>query len=273
MTFMKKIINSVLLNILLVLIVVLTIVPFIYMALTSLRHTYALDFSFSLRTMDFKNYVTIFKNYSFFTYLFNSIIVVGGAVIFNIIFSSLAGYSFAKKKFPGKEFIFWIFLATMMIPAQVTLIPMFLIMKKVHLLNTSLALILPLLDAFGVFLCRQFMSEGLPDELIEAAKIDGCKEMSIFINIVIPLAKPVLIALAIFTFITSWNDFIRPLIFITDETKQTLTLALSTLQGNFGTNYGLVMAGATMTFLPPFLFYAFMQKQFVEGIALSGIKE
>jgi multiple sugar transport system permease protein len=265
-------VSAILTHILFVVLVLLTLAPFLYMGLTSFRHTYVLDFSFKLSEMDLKNYVTIFKNYKFFDYLLNSLIVVSAACILNTIISSLAGYAFAKKHFPAKHLIFWIYLATMIIPAQVTLIPMFIIMKKLHLLNTLVALFLPILNAFGVFLCRQFMKDGIPDELIEAARMDGCREFRIYYSLVLPLAKPVLMSLAVFTFITSWNDFIWPLIILTDSTKQTLTLALSTLQGNYATNYGLVMAGATLTFLPPFLFYVFMQKQFVEGVAFSGIK-
>jgi len=259
-------------NALFALLVVLTVVPFLYMALMSFRDTGLLDFSFRMDEMDLGNYVTIFKNYSFFSYFMNSLLVVGSACVLNTIFSSLAGYAFAKKQFPGKRGLFWLYLATMIMPAQVTLIPTFIIMKQLDMLNTLTALVLPILNAFGVFLCRQFMQEGLPDELIEAARMDGCRELRLFAFIVLPLAKPVLVSLAVFTFITTWNDFIWPLVIITDSTKMTLTLALSTLQTSYTTNYGLVTAGATLTFLPPFLFYLFMQRQFVEGIAFSGIK-
>ena len=252
--------------------VVVSVAPFLYMLLTSFRHTYRMDFSFDFRAMDLRNYVAIFNNYSFLDYLFNSLFVVAAACILNTIISSLAGFAFAKKAFPGKEAIFWVYLATMIVPAQVILIPTYMIMRELHLLNNLFALFLPVLNAFGVFLCRQFMKDGIPDELMEAARIDGCRELRIFASIVIPLSKPVLVSLAVFTFITTWNDFIWPLIMITDSAKSTLTLALSTLQGSYATNYGLVAAGATLTFLPPFLFYLFMQKQFVEGIAFSGIK-
>ena len=130
---------------------------------------------------------------------------------------------------------------------------------------------LPILNAFGVFLVRQFML-GLPDELLEAAKIDGCTEVKVFLKIVIPLIKTVLISLTMFTFITCWNDFLWPLITITEEKKKTLTLLISALKGNYSTNYGLVMAGSFLAFAPPFLLYIALQKEFVQGIALSGIK-
>jgi len=259
-------------NILFALLVVLTILPFIYMALMSFHDTATLDFHFRVDKFDLDNYKRIFKNYNFFGYLSNSLYVVASACVLNTFISSMAGYAFAKKHFPLKRELFWVYLATMMIPAQVTLIPTFIIMKQLDLLNTLTALYLPILNAFGVFLCRQFMQEGLPDELIEAARMDGCRELRIYTSVVLPLAKPVLVSLAVFTFITTWNDFIWPLVIITDSAKQTLTLALSTLQTNYTVNYGLVTAGTTLTFLPPFLFYVFMQKQFVEGIAFSGIK-
>ena len=221
--------------------------------------------------MDLRNYQNLFSNFALLTYVKNSLIVVSCACFFNVVIASLAGYAFAKKQFPLKEAIFWLYLATLMMPGQVILIPVFTIMKGMGLLNTYPALFLVILDAFGVFLMRQFM-EGIPDELLEAARIDGCGELGIFCRVVLPLSRPVVVSLVVFTFITSWNDFIWPLILVTQDKMKTLTLALSMLQSNYGTNYGLVMAGATMAFVFPFVLYCFLQKEFVEGIALSGIK-
>ena len=257
--------------VILILVAITTIFPFVYMLLTSLKQTSSMDLDFSISKVNFDNYKTIFKNYDFGRYFFNSSIVVVVACLLNAIISSMAAYGFAKKKFKGSEFLFWIYLATLMVPSQVILIPMFVMTQKLHLMNTYGALIFPIINAFGVFLIRQFMV-SVPDELIEAARIDGCREFRIFISIVIPLIKPVLVSLTVFTFITTWNDFVWPLITITDSAMSTLTLALSSLQGNYATNYGLVMAGAALTFLPPFILYIFLQKQFVEGIALSGVK-
>jgi multiple sugar transport system permease protein len=158
-----------------------------------------------------------------------------------------------------------------MIPGQVTLIPMFVIMRKLDLLNSYTALVIPILNAFGVFLMRQFM-KSIPDELLEAAKVDGCPEWKVFLYIIIPLIKPVLISLTVFTFVTSWNDFLWPLVVITQSERSTLTVALSLLKTSYSTNYGLIMAGAAISFIFPFTLYAILQRQFMEGIALSGIK-
>ena len=140
-----------------------------------------------------------------------------------------------------------------------------------NLLNTYFSLVVLILNAFGVFLLRSFM-DSVPDELLEAAKVDGCPEYRIFIQIVIPLIKPALISLVVFTFVTSWNDFLWPLVSTTDSSMYTLTVSLSLLKTQYATNYGLVLAGAAVSFVFPFILYVFLQKQFVEGIALSGIK-
>ena len=260
-----------LINLALLGMVVVSLYPFVFMLLTSLTQKRIMSASFDFSAMDLRNYQNLFSNFALLTYVKNSLIVVRCACFFNVVIASLAGYAFAKKQFPLKEAIFWLYLATLMMPGQVILIPVFTIMKGMGLLNTYPALFLVILDAFGVFLMRQFM-EGIPDELLEAARIDGCGELGIFCRVVLPLSRPVVVSLVVFTFITSWNDFIWPLILVTQDKMKTLTLALSMLQSNYGTNYGLVMAGATMAFVFPFVLYCFLQKEFVEGIALSGIK-
>ncbi|SEU05277.1 carbohydrate ABC transporter membrane protein 2, CUT1 family [Lacrimispora sphenoides] len=249
----------------------LAMAPFIYMMLVSLTQKTVLDLNFENADFSFINYNRVFRNFNLATNLANSIIVTVSACVLNCVISSMAAYAFAKKKFPFRDQLFSIYLATLMIPGQVTLIPVFTIMKKLGLMNTYPALFLPIINAFGVFLIRQFMVT-IPDELLEAASIDGCGENRIFISIVIPLIKSVMVSLMIFTFITCWNDFLWPLVIVTKPERQTLTLAISALKGSYSTNYGLVMAGSTLTFLPPFLLYIFLQKQFVEGIAMSGIK-
>ena len=247
------------------------IIPFVIMSLFSLTQKTELNLVFHLDDFSFKNYIMIFTGTKIGRYLLNSVIVVVGSCFFNNVICSMGAYAFAKKRFPGRDKLFLLYIATMMIPSQVTLIPVFLIIKKLGLINTYTAMMIPFVNAFGVFLFRQFMV-NIPEDLLEAARIDGCGEVYIFTKIVLPLVKPVLISLTIFTFITAWNNYLWPLVFATTDTMQTLTLAIATLQGNYSINYGLVMAGATISFLPPFILYALLQKQFVEGIALSGIK-
>ena len=249
----------------------LAIFPFAYMMLVSLTQKTVLDLNFADAEYSLINYNRVFRNFNLAVNLANSIIVTVSPCVLNCIISSMAAYGFAKKRFPFRDQLFTIYLATLMIPGQVTLIPVFTIMKKLGLMNTYPALFLPIINAFGVFLMRQFMV-SLPDELLEAARIDGCGENRIFISIVIPLIKSVIVSLTIFTFISCWNDFLWPLVIVTKPQMQTLTLAISALKGSYSTNYGLVMAGSTLTFLPPFVLYVFLQKQFVEGIAISGIK-
>ncbi len=264
--------TSTLINLILAFMVFLALIPFLYMIFTSFRQVYSAgDLNFRIQDFNLNNYKSIFNSFPFFQYFFNSTLVSAFSCFLNVMVATLAGYGFAKKEFPGREIIFFFFLATLMVPGQVIIIPIYVIMNKLNLLNTYIALILPTVGAFGVFLMRQFMV-NIPDELIEAAKIDGCKELTLFFKIIIPLIKPVIISLTIFILISVWNDLIWPLVVVSDKSRTTLTLGLSVLQGVYRTNYGLLMAGSTLTFLPPFLMYIFFQNKFVEGIALTGIK-
>lgn len=247
------------------------ITPFIYMATMSLTQKEMMDLDFDIATFSLKNYARVIANFNILNNLKNSIIVTVSSCILNSIFCSMAAYAFAKKRFPFRDGLFSIYLATLMIPGQVTMIPVFVIMKNLGLINTYPALILPIINAFGVFLIKQFMVK-VPDDLLDAARIDGCSENRIFLTIVIPLIQSVLFSLVIFTFITSWNDFLWPLVIASKPEVKTLTLAIAALKGSYSTNYGLVMAGSVFTFTPPFLLYIVLQKQFVEGIAMSGIK-
>ena len=180
------------------------IAPFIYMVIMSFTQSTTLMLHWSdIDFGDFTNFNYVLKKTGFIRALANSVIVVFGSCLFNCIIASMAAYGFAKKKFPGSNVIFRIYLLTLMIPGQVTMIPVFIMMNKAGLTNTYFALIVVILNAFGVFLIRQFM-DTVPDELLEAAKVDGCPEYRIFIQIVIPLIKPVLISLVVFTFVTSW---------------------------------------------------------------------
>ncbi|MGP5377666.1 carbohydrate ABC transporter permease [Brachybacterium alimentarium] len=251
--------------------VLLAALPFVFMAVTSVQET--MRMTATLNTADFTldNYVRLFLENKFAQALLTSVIVVVIACVLNIVVCSMAAFAFEKNPFPGSEAVFWIYIATMMVPGQVTLIPLYGIIRDLGLLNTHLALALPVVNAFGVFLIRQFM-KGIPNDLLDAARIDGATDFRIFLRIVIPLVRPVIVALAVFTFLSTWNDFLWPLVSITDAGMETVTLAAANLQGRFTTDYGLVMAGATVTFLVPLTLYVLLQRQFVEGIVSSGVK-
>ncbi|MCT4508461.1 MAG: carbohydrate ABC transporter permease [Tepidibacter sp.] len=267
-----KSIKQIIGNILLLMIASCMIVPFVYMLLTSFKVTYtAYNFDFSLSDMTLQNYITIIRDTNFSHYFFNSLFISMSGVVLNVLFSSLAGFAFAKKEFSGNEKIFFFMIMTLIIPSQVTMIPLYIIMRELGWINSYLALILPIPTAFGVFLMRQAILK-IPNDLIDSARIDGCSDIRIFFEIVVPLIKPAIITLTIFTFIGAWNEFLWPLIVTTNDSIRTLTVGLSSLNSQYTVNYGLIMAGTTLTFLPSFIIYLILQKRFVEGVTLSGIK-
>ncbi len=253
----------------------ITLIPFFWMVSTSFKS------GGSIMTMpprwipyDFtlKHYTKLFEEVNFLLHFSNSLIVAVGATVVSLIVNALAGYAFAKFRFPGRERLFALLLATMMIPGQVTMMPVFMLMKELKLLNTFTGLIIPgSASVFAIFLMKQFM-EGIPDELLEAARIDGCSEFTIFWRIVLPLCKPVIATLALFTFMGSWNMFLWALIIMLDESKYTLPVALANLNGQHGTEWGLLMAGAVVVVLPVIIVFLFMQKYYIRGITMSGLK-
>ena len=258
---------------LLVLLLVLAgaMLPFFFMVVTSLQDTDNVSLNFSTTRMNLSNFVSLFTSYDFGSAILTSAIVVVLACTMNLVVTSLAAFAFEKKPFRGSEALFTVYIVSMMIPAQVTIIPMFTIMRNLDLLNTHLSLALPIVNAFGVFLIRQFLST-IPDELLEAARLDGASDLRIFRTIVLPLIRPVLVALTIFTFISTWNDFLWPLVSITDSQMQTVTLAAANMVGNLTQEYGLIMAGSLVSFLAPFVIYIILQRQFVAGVTASGLK-
>ncbi len=203
---------------------------------------------------------------------FNSVIVSLSVTAFHVIFDSLAGYAFAKKRFPGRNVLFWLILSTLMVPAYVTIIPMYLVTRNLHLLNTLWAVILPgTADVFGIFLMRQYI-QTLPSELEDAARVDGCSELGVFWRIVLPLSKPAIGALAIFTFVRHWNDFFWPLLVLIGSDKYTLTVGVAGLQGEFNTDYGVIFAGAALAALPMIIFFLAFQRYFLEGVRMGALK-
>ena len=203
----------------------------------------------------------------------NSAIVALSVTVFQLITCAMAAYAFARIQFPGREIIFFVFLATMMIPFQLTIIPIFLTMKQIGLLDTLLSLILPpaLFSAFGVFLLRQFIL-GLPLELEEAAIVDGANRWTIFWQVILPLLRAPLAALGIFTFIAQWNDFFRPLIMLNTPSNFTVPLMLSQFRGQYATEWTLVMAGSVIAVLPLLIVYILAQRHIIRGIAMTGLK-
>lgn len=252
-------------------------IPYIWMIVTSIKPIEEIQTyppSFTVRNPTVEPYRELFYLLPMGRYLFNSFFVASVVTLCNVFFCSLAGYAFAKHNFYGRDKIFLLLLSAIMIPYQVNLIPGFIIVKNLGWLNSFYALIIPnLAMAFGVFLCRQYIM-SIPNDLIDAAKIDGCSEFAIYRLIIFPLIKPALATLAIFTFLSQWNSFVWPLIVINTSSMRTVPLALSALssQFGFGANVAMVMAGATVVTLPALIVFIFFQKYFIKGIASIGFK-
>jgi len=217
-------------------------------------------------------YNQIFTKLNFGRFFLNSAYISTIITASVLLTSSFVGYVFAKFDFWGKEFIFIMILSTMMIPFAVTMIPLYLIMSKLGWVDSHLALIIPgLYSTFGIFLMRQFMST-VPNELREAAIVDGCGEFRTFWSIILPQCKPALAALGIFTFMWNWDNFLWPLIVLNSENNFTLPVGLSMFSQQWWTNYGLVMAGATISVIPILIVFLIFQRHFIEGIVLTGLK-
>jgi len=251
------------------------LVPFFWMISTSLKTAYdavkvpPVWFS---NPLQFSNYVKLFQEQPLVKFILNTVKIVVIVLLGQLFFSSLAAYAFARIKFVGRNVLFFIYIGTMMVPTQVTLIPTYLLFAKVGITDSHIPLILPqFFSAFGVFLLRQFFL-SLPMELEESAKIDGCNRFQIYWKIMLPLIKPALMTLAVFTFMSVWNDYMGPLIYLTSVSKYTISLGLAFFKGTYITSWHLMMAGAVVSLIPILVFYLAAQKYFEQGIAFSGIK-
>lgn len=252
------------------------IFPFIWIVLSSLKSSSELIvfppqlFPSKLR---WDNYSKVINEINIMRMFFNSLVVSISVTSGQLVFCSLSGYAFAKMNFPGRDKLFRLYLATMMVPGTVTLIPMYIIFVRFGLVNSYWGLILPGFfgGAFGVFLTRQFFMT-LPSQLGEAARIDGAGYLRIFAQVYLPLIKPILATLGIFSFMGSWNDFLWPLIVIQSGKLKTLTVGLSSFQGLYGSKFNLLMAGAVLSIIPVLFAFLCAQSYFIEGIALSGMK-
>lgn len=221
----------------------------------------------------FSMYNYLFEHTNIWRWFFNSFYIAVVATLGILVFDTMAGYVLAKKRFPGRNLIFWVIVSTMMIPGQVTLVPMFIMIQKLGLFDSHLALILPDLSmVFGVFLMRQFLL-SIPDELLEAARIDGAGEWRTFVSVVIPLAKPALATLGIFTFMSVWNSFLWPIIVLNNADLYTLPVGLKTLQDANLASFKLLMSGAAVAAIPMIIVFIAFQKYFIKGLTLGGVKE
>ena len=219
-----------------------------------------------------EHYRALFARADMGRYLLNSALVAGSVTALSLFINSLAGYAFAKLRFRGRERIFQTLLAALVIPAQVAMLPLFLEMRALGLVNSYAGVIVPAAASiFGIFLIRQF-ALSIPDSLLEAARIDGASEFQIYRTVALPLLRPVLVTLALFTFMGSWNDFMWPLIVLTDDDLYTLPVALATLTRERVQDNEFMMAGAVVTTLPVLVVFLALQRQYVRGIMLGGVK-
>lgn len=267
--------KNLIVHIVLLLGVGITVFPFLWMVLTSFKlpgESMAIPPTFFPNHFTIEAYRKIFETLPFAKIYMNTIYTTIITVVGQVAICTLAAYAFARINFPGKNFIFIVILSILMVPGQIFLIPQYLIVQKLHLTNTLTALFLPgLFSAFGTFLMRQFFM-SLPKELEEAALLDGCNRFQIFSNIMLPLVKPGVVALAIFVARFAWNDFMWPLIINSDPDKLKLAPALSLLRGQYANNFPGQMAGAVISVIPMVILFFIFQRQFIEGVSHTGVK-
>ncbi|MEV6415234.1 carbohydrate ABC transporter permease [Kribbella sp. NPDC051718] len=250
------------------------VAPFVWQIITSLKSlSSATSVPPSLLPEGrWDNYSKVFQVLPFGHQFLNTVLMAGLRTIGQVLFCSMAAYAFARLRFPGRNVLFGVLLSVLMVPPQLFIIPQYQIMSSLGWLNSLQALVVPgLFSAFGVFLLRQFFL-GLPKELEEAAAIDGAGPVRIYWSIVLPLARPGLVALALLVLLWSWNDLFWPLVVNTDPDKMTLSAGLASLQGQFQTDYPVLMAGSLLASLPIIAIFTLLQRQFIQGIATSGIK-
>lgn len=252
------------------------LLPFYWMISSSLRtmdHMFSLPIQWIPDPVNWQSYVLAWQAQDFGRYFLNSGFVAIVITVGNVILCSLAGYSLTKFHYRGRSLMFILILSTMMLPLEVTMVPLFLIVKELGWQNSYQGLIVPfLVDGFGVFLMRQYML-SIPKDLIDSARIDGASELRIFWMIVMPLCKPALVALAVFTFREAWDMYIWPLIIITKDTLRTVPLGISLFMSSYGTSWDQLMAIAVIGTLPMILLFFFLQRAFIQGIAATGLKE
>lgn len=250
--------------------------PFAWLVISSLKpndEIFVFPPTWWPRPVEWSNYVQALTSQPFGRYALNSLLIAFVNVVGNLVSNSIVAYGFARFRFPGRRVLFMILLATMMVPSQVLLVPQFILFHELGWINTFLPLTVPSFfgSAFYVFLLRQFFMT-IPVELEEAARIDGAGPLRIFFSVVLPLIRPALTAVAIFSFQGAWNDFLTPLIYLSDPSKFTLQLGLAQFQGSFHTDWNLIMAASVVVMLPMAIIFFAAQRYFVQGITMTGTK-
>ncbi|MFB9277391.1 carbohydrate ABC transporter permease [Cohnella cellulosilytica] len=253
----------------------LMFVPYLWMVLTSFKsNSEILTASNHLlpREPTLSGYKKVLGEVPFFRWFVNSLSTSAIVTVTAMFTSALAGYIFAKFRFRGKRVLFVVILATMMVPFQIVMVPTYVIISKLNLVNDLSAIVIPyLVSAFGIFLAKQFI-EAIPSELIEAARIDGASEFKTFRSLVLPQIRPALSALAIFSFMAAWNNYLWPLIILNEESKMTVPLALVFFNGQNVVNYNVVMSAAVLIMIPVIIIFLIFQKQFIKGLTMTGFK-
>lgn len=278
----KKILEKVTIHGILIFTSLISIFPFIWLISTSLKgnseNIFAYPPAIIPQDLTFDNYTGVWEKVDFIRYFINSMIVAGGTVLLNLILSAMAGYPLARMEFKGKKIAFFSILATIMIPFQAIMLPVYLITLKLHLIDSVnnfagfIGLIMPFaVSAFGIFLMRQAFL-GIPKEMEEAAIVDGCNVFQIFTKVLLPMVKPSLAVLAIFTFIGSWGEFLWPSIVLTKEAMYTLPVGVNNLQGMFSSNWRFIAAGSILATIPIIIFFLCMQKYFISGENEGAVK-
>ncbi|ARW51347.1 carbohydrate ABC transporter permease [Levilactobacillus brevis] len=268
--------HSIVSNVLLVIVLISVIFPFLWVLLSSFKNeaniiSYPPKLFASHYTL--ANYTDIWKTIPMTRYIINTVIYAVGVCAISVTFDSFTGYALARMHFRGRTFFYYVIMVTMFIPFAITMIPLFMELSKFGMINTYAGLIIPhATTAFGIFMMRSFFV-GLPEDLAEAARLDGLNEFQIYFRIMLPLAKPQLITLTIFSLMGSWNDLLYPMLMTTDQSMRTLAAGLALIGGQHITYYGPVMAGTIISMLPLFIIYMFAQKYFIQGSAMSGMKE
>ncbi|MGT2950859.1 sugar ABC transporter permease [Streptococcus cuniculi] len=257
--------------------VVLSIFPFYWMLVMGSKQNkeiYQIPPNLLLGSELFHNIETVFRETSFFHSVLNTLFIAITSTILILFFDSLAGFSFAKLKFKGKGFLFTFLLGTMMIPGQLNIIPSFYLMDKLGWVGSYKALIIPgMANAFGIFWIKQYCTDAIPDSLIESAKLDGCSTFKVYFKIALPIMKPALAFLALYSFMGSWNDYVWPLIILNDESKYTLMLALTQLKGLYTVNYPLVITGTLLATIPLLIVFVIFSRQLIAGITEGAVKQ